>query len=105
VKDYILPGLFLLGVMGTFPLILVYGLWMAPRWSWLDVVSSWSKHHWAWSGTVLLSVVLLSWLGLQAFFIGFRWPIQYITLVNGILLLGVVLLPGIENRFRERNGK
>jgi hypothetical protein len=31
VRDYFLPGLFLLGVMGIFPLILVYGLWFRPK--------------------------------------------------------------------------
>ena len=100
VSDYFLPGLFLLSVMGIFPLLLIYGLIRYPTWRWVNRFSSWSKHYWAWTGSILVGVVLIIWLAIQALLIGFQWPIQYVTLVNGILIILVALFPSIQNHFK-----
>jgi hypothetical protein len=101
VPDYTLPGLFLITVMGLFPLLLTFGLIKMPAWSWADTLSGWSRHYWAWTGSVGVGVVLVMWLSVQGFLIGFQWPIQYITLANGILIILVAIIPGIE-RFYVR---
>ncbi|MCA9933801.1 MAG: hypothetical protein KC415_07760 [Anaerolineales bacterium] len=83
VSDFILPGLFLLFVMGVGPLVLVYGLW--------------TRRSWAWTGTLVLCVVLALWLIVEGVLIGFKWPIQYVTAVNGLLILVFALLPGVRS--------
>ncbi|MFO7585363.1 MAG: hypothetical protein R6W69_11585, partial [Anaerolineales bacterium] len=74
VSDYLLPGLFLLLVMGLTPLALIYGLLARPSWPWLQSLLSRTRAHWAWGATVLLGLGLLLWLVIQGFLIGFRWP-------------------------------
>ena len=83
VADYHLPGLFLLVVMGLGPIGLVYGLLTHRRW--------------AWSGTLALGAVLAIWLMVQGIVIGFQWPIQYVTAVNGLLIIGLALTPVVRN--------
>lgn len=100
VPNYILPGLFLTIVMGLAPLLLAYGLVTRPTWRWAHTLSAWSNQHWAWTGSVLVAAGLLLWLTIQAFLIGFRWPIQYVTLANGALILFVALLPGLRTFYR-----
>jgi hypothetical protein len=99
VPDYTLPGLFLLFVMGLAPLFLAYALLARPNWAWTESISRWSGHHWAWTGSVALGVVLALWLVVEGIMIGFEWPIQYVTAVNGILILLLALLPSVRAHF------
>jgi hypothetical protein len=43
--------------------------------------------------------VLAVWLVVQAFLIGFRWPIQYVTAANGLAILLLALLPAVRRRY------
>ncbi|MHC4440744.1 MAG: hypothetical protein ACYS3S_25630, partial [Planctomycetota bacterium] len=62
VSDFILPGIFLLVVMGLTPLLLIYGLLIRPKWRWAERLSGWSGHHWSWTGTIGLGIALAIWL-------------------------------------------
>jgi hypothetical protein len=99
VPSYFLPGLFLLFVMGLAPLFLTYGLLARPDWKWATSLTRWSAHHWSWTGTVALAIVLLIWLMIQAALIGFRWPIQYVTAANGVLILLFALVPSVQKYY------
>ena len=99
VPDFFLPGLFLLIMMGLVPLIFIYGLLARPNWPWINHLSRWSHHHWAWTGTLALGLLLAIWLVIQGLMIGFKWPIQYITAVTGLLIILLALVPGIRNAY------
>jgi hypothetical protein len=96
VPNYVLPGLFLLIVMGLAPLFLIYGLIARPSWQWAVTLSRWSGHHWAWTGSLAVGVILAIWLVVQAILIGFRWPIQYVTAANGLFIILFALIPGVR---------
>jgi len=100
VPDYTLPGLFLLLVMGMGSLLLVYGLLARPRWRWAEAVTRWSGYHWAWTGTLALGIILCIWLIVQGLLIGFKWPIQYVTAANGLVIILLTLLPGVRSIFK-----
>jgi hypothetical protein len=100
VANFRLPGIFLLLVMGVTPLLLVYGFLARPRWHWAKAITRWSGYHWAWVGTLALGAVLCIWLILQGLLIGFKWPIQYITAANGLLIILLALLPGVRSLFK-----
>jgi len=100
VPNFILPGLFLLFMMGLAPLVLIYALLVRPRWGWLDAFFRWSGHHWAWTGTLILCAVLACWLTVQALMIGFTAPIQFVIAVTGVLILLFALLPAVRKYYR-----
>lgn len=92
VASYALPGLFLLVVMGVGPLLLGYGLFTPP---------GQRAFRWAWAGTLALTAVLGVWLAVQGAMIGFRWPIQYITALNGVVIVLLALQLGHTRRRQE----
>jgi hypothetical protein len=99
VPHYLLPGLSLVTVMGALPLLLIYALLARPTWPWLDRLFTWSRHYWAW--TTSLGLVLVLWLAVQAALIGFPWPIQYITAMNGLLIIALALVPAVQKHHRQ----
>jgi len=101
VSNYVLPGLFLLFIMGILPLFLIYGLLVRPNWSWLDSFFRQIKYYWAWTGTVILGVILAIWLIVEGVMIGFKWPIQYVTAVNGLFILFFVFFPSVRKFYKE----
>jgi hypothetical protein len=101
VPNYILPGLFLISVMGIFPLFLIYALLAKPDWPFLSGITNWNKMHWAWTATGLIALVLFIWLFIQGLLIGFIWPIQYITGFNGAFLLLMLILPPIRAYYNQ----
>jgi hypothetical protein len=99
VPDYTLPGLFLLFIMGMLPILLIYALLKLPNWQWIAKLSRWSGHYWAWTATLGLAVILIIWLFVQALMIGFKWPIQYIVAINGLLIIVLLLSPHIRKLY------
>lgn len=102
VPNYILPGLFLITVMGLLPILLSIGLIVKPVCPLLERLTKRSKYHWAWTGTVSVGIILLVWLVIQTALIGLRVSIQFITLANGILILLTVLLPSLKEHYRRK---
>lgn len=96
VPSYTLPGLFLLVIMGLYPLLLVYGLLARPRWAWADPLVRWSGAHWSWAGTLALGLGLALWLALQAAWIGFAAPVQWFTALLDLALLSLTLSPSLR---------
>ncbi len=99
VPNYVLPGIFLVVVMGLMPLGLVYGLLARPTPPWAATIARLSGHHWAWTGALVLGIVLVIWLAVQAWMIGFSWPIQFVTAGNAVAIVVFALLPAVRGRY------
>jgi hypothetical protein len=95
VPNLVLPGLFLIAVMGLFPLFLVYALIARPEWTWLDRFFQWSKHYWAWTGTLILVAIIAIWLAYEGWLIGW-FPITYFTAIQGLLILLFAMVPSVR---------
>lgn len=80
-RDYLIPGLFLLVVLGLAPLVIAYGLLKRQRW--------------AWPAAVLVGGALLVWLTVQYTIVGFAW-LQAVYAVVGLVILLLALLPGVR---------
>ena len=47
----------------------------------------------------MLGVVLVLWLAVQAWMIGFAWPIQFVTAGNAVAIVVLASLPAVRGRF------
>lgn len=104
VHNFTLPGLFLFIVMGIVPILLVFGLIFRPVWKWTERLTGWSKWHWSWTGSLILSIVLILWLGFEILVMksDMLYPPQIATGVLGFILLFVTLLPPVSNFYRKQ---
>ena len=100
VSDFIFPGLFLLFVMGLGPLFLIYGLMVRPNWKWARILSNWSGHHWAWTGTVIFAIGVGLWLGYEGLLVGW-WPITTVSAIQGGLTLLLALMPPLRRFYKN----
>jgi hypothetical protein len=100
VSDFLLPGIFLFVVMGVIPFALAYSLMARKRSPLAESLTGWSKHHWSWTSTVLLGIVLVVFLVMESAYVGFHIPFQYVTafLVFGIMV--TAFLPEVEKIYR-----
>lgn len=101
VSDLLWVGLFLFIVYGIVPAILTYGLASKPIWAWTDPLNRWSDHHWAWTGTMFLTLILFIWLAVEALYIGFDSPIQFITLIWGLAFLLLAFSPSVRTFYAQ----
>lgn len=99
VSSFLLPGLFLLVVMGLTPLMLAYALLARPKGGGVARLLGGNGRYWAWNATLLLGLTLVVWLTVQGWLIGFQWPIQYVTAVNALLILLLSLTPGVRRQY------
>jgi hypothetical protein len=74
-SSYLLPGLFLLTVLGVGPLVTIFALW--------------KRRAWAWLASLAVGVLLLVWLGVEVAVIGYQPepPLQLVYGVVGALIL------------------
>ena len=105
VDDLLLVGLWLFVVWGVVPAILCYGLLRRPKWGWTERLNGWTGMHWSWSGTAGLLLLLYIWLAVETYYIGFDAPIQYMTLIIGLIMTFLSLAPGVRRFYSEGPGK
>ncbi len=100
-RDYLVPGLILLLLLGVFPLITVAGLWFRPAMPWLAGLERRAGFDVAWLASFTVGVALIMWIVVQVLMIGYVSPLQPIFFVVGVAIVGVSLLPSVRNHYRK----
>jgi uncharacterized membrane protein len=88
VQNFLLPGMFLLVIMGILPLVAVYGLWKGKQTAWI--------------ATIGLSILLILWICFQIYLWGAPIAIQIVYLMLGVVMLGLCFVPSVRSYFRAR---
>ena len=86
--NFFIPGLILLTILGIFPVVVFYGIWV--------------RADWAWTGALLVSTALIAWIGFEILMVGYHDdpPLQLIYGLLGLILLGLVMLPSVHRALR-----
>ena len=90
VSDFMLPGLFLAGVLGIGGLALIVGL-VAHR-------------RWAWDGTIALGAVLLVWIGYELLVLPMTSGLQFAMALVGLALVLLPFLPSLRRWYGAEGG-
>jgi hypothetical protein len=103
IHNFILPGLFLLIVIGIVPFLIAFGLTFRPVWVWTDALNRWTHRHWSWTAACLLSIILILWLGVEILIMrsGKLFPPQIATGALGFILFGLVWLPAVRKNYQK----
>ena len=99
-SDFLLPGLFLLGVYGIGSSLLMAGLAWRFSPGPLGVLDRWLGFHWSWAGTMLVGSVLIGWILYEFTIMPERIVLQPILIVVGILMAAIPMLPSMRRHYR-----
>ena len=94
--DYLIPGLFLLCVLGLWSLVVAYGLWQLPDWGGLQRVFGWGGRHWSWGAALLQGMFLVAWIVIQVLIVGYASWLQRFYFGIGMLMVGLCLTASVR---------
>jgi hypothetical protein len=97
--DYLIPGLFLLIVIGIGSAVLLAALWARPNIPLFAGLTRWTHEHWAWAADVAFGSVVALWIIIQYLIIQRFHPLQAIILTVGVVIVGLALLPGMRRYY------
>lgn len=101
--DYLIPGLFLFGVIGVGSFVVLAALWLRPNIALLVNLTRATREHWAWSAALLLGVIVILWILIQYLLIQMFHPMQVMIGAIGLLIAALDVLPVTRRYYAEGN--
>lgn len=99
--SFLIPGLFLLIVLGFFPAIILYGLISKREVPLFQKINVYKNYHWSWSFSYCLGIILIMWVNMQLLFgIGFH-IFHFIYSLLGLFIIILVHLPGTKRYYKK----
>jgi hypothetical protein len=100
--SFLSVGLFLFFVYGMGSVVLAYG---APtrKETIFRKISEMVGYHWSWVGGMILTLVLVVWLAVEGSLIGLDWPATYFTVLIGVGIFVMLVLPSTRKYYRKTN--
>jgi hypothetical protein len=99
--NYMIPGVILFILLGVFPAFLSYALMFHPHWEWAGFLNIYKKKNWAWTYSLYLGIMLIIWIDVEIWMIGYAGLIQTVFGLVGILIVIFTLMPGVM-KYYER---
>ena len=87
ISNFLLPGVFLVTVMGVIPIVIAWGLRNQATWAWL--------------AAVVQSIVIILWICFQIYLWKNPIAIQWVYLIWGLAMLGLCFRPGLKSDMRR----
>ena len=92
-SSYLLPGLILLFLLGILPLFISFSLYAKPDWKWANISNIYKNRHWAWTYSLYIGIMLIIWIDVQVYLIGYGENLQTLYALEGMLIVILTLLP------------
>lgn len=102
VDDFLLPGLFLLGVYAIGGMILMAGLTWRFSPGPLQRLDSWLGAHWSWAGTILIGAILIAWILYELTIFSDQMVLQPILIGVGALMVAIPMVPSMRRHYATR---
>jgi hypothetical protein len=96
-RDFRIPGLILLVVLGMGALLLALALRRLPSWSWATQLNPYKSRHWVWSATIGYGFVLMIWIATEVILIGFDSWMQPFHFGIGLAFTTLSITPSMRN--------
>ena len=101
-KSFLIPGLFLLAILGIFPLILGFAMIKEPKWKLLNKLNVYDNYNYLWACSLYLGLILVSWIIIQVYMVGGENILQLIYGLLGALILIVSLSPQVMEYYSTK---
>ena len=100
--DFLIPGLFLLVVLGIGPAVIFYGLIKKPKFRLAEMINIYKNYHWSWTFSYYLGIVLVLWIDIQVYFLRETFILHFVYSVLGVLIIVLTNLPATKKYYRIR---
>lgn len=100
-RDFLLPGLILLLVLGAFPIFTFSILIAEPDWRWMRWLNIYSDRYVGWMFSLFIGIGLIIWMDVEVTIVGYGALIQGVYSALGLLILIFTLMPGVM-KYYER---
>ncbi len=98
-KNFLVPGLFLVILLGFLPLLTSYGLITRKNTKWLKKMNSYKNRHWSWAFSYYTGLILILWINMQLFF-GIEFGILHFAYtLLGVVIVFVAQLPSTQKEY------
>ncbi|NHZ86863.1 MAG: hypothetical protein GWP19_13480 [Planctomycetia bacterium] len=104
-NNFLIPGLFLLLVLGVFPTLLGYAMLKEPNWNWANKLNVYKKYHFLWAYSLYLGLILILWINIEIYMVGGGHILQFIYGILGTLLIIITLSPQVMNYYEKLAAK
>jgi hypothetical protein len=101
--SFLIPGLFLLIVLGLFPMIIVYGLIIKAGSKFFQKLNLYKENHWSWAFSYYLGILLILWINMELIFIKEYSFLQVVYSLVGLTIIILTHLP-ITRRYYSQEG-
>jgi len=95
-SDFLFPGIILFGVLGVFPVLLVFALINKPSNPFLESVNFFSDMHWSWSFSIYTAFALIIWIQVEMMFLNAVSWLHTFYMFLAIAIIFVSLLPIVK---------
>ncbi|KHL91278.1 hypothetical protein QW71_35575 [Paenibacillus sp. IHB B 3415] len=97
--SYAIPGILLLVIFGLLPLMVLYGLFKQPEWSWGYALTPFKALHAAWSFSLYIGFGQIIWIMVQTYMMDTVSIVHVFYMSLGMLVQIVTLLPAVQRYF------
>lgn len=98
-SDFLIPGIFLLFILGLIPLFLIYGLITKKSWPWITKMNPDKEYHWSLIFTHYFGLLLILWITMQLYFgIGFHM-LHFSYTFLGVFIVILANLPATRRSY------
>jgi hypothetical protein len=100
-SSYLLPGIILFVFLGIFPVFVSMGLIKRPTWNWPNTINPQKNMHWAWTASWAAGVIMLIWIGVETFLLGYISFLQPVIAIYAVVVIIITLLPDIRRYYKS----
>jgi len=95
-RNFLMPGIILLIVLGLGALLLATALHRVPEWPLASMLNPFKSCHWVWSATIAYGFALMIWIATEVIMIGFDSWLQPFHFCIGLAFATLPLAPSMR---------
>lgn len=92
-RNFLVPGLCLLILLGLLPGFAFIGLFRKSAFKWMNWLNLYRNRHWSWCVSLYTGVMLIFWIDVEVWIIGYGSALQAIYASTGLLIMVSGLMP------------
>lgn len=97
--NFLVPGIFLFGLIGIGSLLVALFLVWRPNWKWAQALNPFRKMHWSWTAAMGLGLALVVWITVQVLSVELFSVLQPTFFAFGVATMVIMALPAVRRHY------